>query len=161
MCNWRVSSQLKTPRTIADIREIKQTADNKSVVQNLETMIAENLSYMLFRSIESTKCALSNTKESFVEFIENGIEIHEPISESEFTELSHENISQIQSCVENTLSDAGVQEGEIDLVLLTGGTSFIPAVKNIFFKKFGSEKILPIDAFTSVGYGLGLYANNL
>ena len=161
VCNWRIASQIKTPRIIADIREIKLTADNKGVIQNLETMITENLSYMLFRAIESAKCQLSYTENSFIEFLEKDIHISEHISQNEFSVLGKGNIDQIKACIDNTLREAGIKAEDIDLVLLTGGTSFIPMVKDVFLRKFGSEKIFPIDAFTSVGYGLGLHANNL
>ncbi len=160
-CNWRTATSLKNPRVIADIREIKRGADNKEPVQNLETLISENLSYMLFRSIESAKCKLSDTENSCIEFSEKGISINEPITRKEFSDFGHENIVQIKTCVDNTLSEAGVSEKDIDLVLLTGGTSFIPMVRNVFLERFGSSKMLPIDAFTSVGYGLGLYASKL
>lgn len=159
--NWRVTSRTETLRAITAIREIKRTADNREALQNLETLIVENLSYMLFRSIESAKCKLSDAEISYIEFLEKGIIIDEPITQKEFSELGYDNLTQIKLCVDAALHEAGVKEKDIDLVLLTGGTSFVPMVRNIFLEKFGSGKIFPIDAFTSVGYGLGLYANNL
>ena len=158
--NWRIASQLRSHKVITDIRSIKQTSDDPRALQNLETLVAENLGYMLFRAIESAKCELSGSKSSVIEFNEGGIAISEPMTQKEFSELGHENISQIKSCMDGTLRDAGVREADIDLVLLTGGTSFIPVVRNVFLERFGN-KIFPMDAFTSVAYGLGLYANSL
>lgn len=159
--NWRATSRQEALRAIAAIREIKRTADNQKALQNLETLIVGNLNYMLFQSIESAKCKLSDAEISHIEFLEKDIIINEPLTQKEFSELGYDNITQIKSCVDATLLEAEVREKDIDLVLLTGGTSFIPIVRNIFLEKFGSGKIFPIDAFTSVGYGLGLYANNL
>ena len=40
-------------------------------------------------------------------------------------------------------------------VFLTGGSSYIPAVRGLFSKRFGEERIRTADAFTSVVEGLG------
>jgi hypothetical chaperone protein len=63
-------------------------------------------------------------------------------------------LARIKSCVETVLSEANVEVGEIDAVLLTGGTSFIPAVRHIFEELAGEEKVINLDAFTSVAKGL-------
>lgn len=161
ICNWRVGSQVKTPRVIREIGAVKQTANNKEAVQNLETLVSENLGYMLFQAIESAKCRLSGEDDAVISFLEKGIVINEPMTQKEFSEFQRDCIQQIHTCVDHTLRDAGVRPEEIDLVLMTGGSSFIPVVRNVFVEKFGDEKVSSIEAFTSVGYGLGLYANSL
>jgi hypothetical chaperone protein len=42
------------------------------------------------------------------------------------------------------------------MVFLTGGSSFVPAVRRIFTARFGAEKIRTGDEFTSVARGLAL-----
>jgi len=44
----------------------------------------------------------------------------------------------------------------VDRVFLTGGSSFVPAVRRIFETRFGAEKIRGGDEFTSVASGLAL-----
>jgi hypothetical chaperone protein len=39
---------------------------------------------------------------------------------------------------------------------LTGGTSFVPAVRRIFTSRFGKDKLRSGNEFTSVAYGLAL-----
>jgi hypothetical chaperone protein len=39
---------------------------------------------------------------------------------------------------------------------LTGGSSLVPAVRNLFAGRFGEEKIAAGDEFTSVARGLAL-----
>jgi hypothetical chaperone protein len=43
-------------------------------------------------------------------------------------------------------------------VFLTGGSSLVPAVRGIFEKRFGSDKISSGSEFTSVARGLALRA---
>lgn len=161
LCNWRIISQLNTPRTISGIREIKQTADNRQALQNLETLIVKNLGYMVFRSIELAKRTLSNQENSLISFEQDNLIIDEPLSRTDFLSIGSENLKRMDTCVSEALTGANISEKDIDLVLLTGGTSFVPAVRDIFMKRFNGEKILSLDAFTSVANGLGLYAKNL
>jgi hypothetical chaperone protein len=43
-------------------------------------------------------------------------------------------------------------------VFLTGGTSFVPAVRKIFTNRFGAKKVVTGNEFTSVARGLALSA---
>ncbi len=70
--------------------------------------------------------------------------------------MAGDRIQEISACLDGTLVQAGVSPQDIDAVLLTGGSSFIPRIRSIFLDRFGEGRIFPIDAFTSVAYGLGL-----
>ena len=47
---------------------------------------------------------------------------------------------------------------QVDRVFLTGGTSLVPAVRNLFTQRFGEDRVQSGEAFTSVAYGLSLMA---
>jgi hypothetical chaperone protein len=44
------------------------------------------------------------------------------------------------------------------MVFLTGGSSFVPAVRRIFESRFGAERIRTGNEFTSVARGLAVRA---
>ena len=67
----------------------------------------------------------------------------------------------IDACIDETLAGAGLGPDDIDVVFLTGGSSYIPLIRSIFETKIGAGKIRTADAFTSVAYGLGLYGSML
>jgi hypothetical chaperone protein len=50
---------------------------------------------------------------------------------------------------------------DVDAIFMTGGSSFVPAVKAIFEKKFTNAPIRAGQEFTSVAEGLALYALEL
>jgi len=56
------------------------------------------------------------------------------------------------------LKGAGVDPHAVDRVFLTGGSSFVPAVRRIFETRFGENKIRGGNEFTSVAHGLALRA---
>jgi hypothetical chaperone protein len=88
-----------------------------------------------------------------------GLFINERIARTEFEGYINGHVSRMKQCVDQLLSGAGLSPGDIDAVFLTGGSSFIPAIKKIFKETFPSKEIMPSGAFTSVSFGLGLDAS--
>jgi hypothetical chaperone protein len=149
--------QLRDRKTLQIIRSLRGVTDeDRKAIDNLHTLIIENLGYMLFREIERAKCELSVVESTTIEFKSKGISICESITRSEFETLASDKFIKISSCVDETLASAGVDARDIDVVLLTGGTSLIPKLRQNFANKFGNEKLLQVDTFTSVAFGLGL-----
>jgi hypothetical chaperone protein len=64
----------------------------------------------------------------------------------------------IAGCVDSLLNSAAVKPKDIDMVFLTGGSSFVPAVRRIFETRFGAQRIRAGNEFTSVARGLALKA---
>ena len=65
-------------------------------------------------------------------------------------------MARIAATVDEALASAGVRAGEIDRVFLTGGTSFVPAIRRMFVQRFGEERLTSADQFESIAYGLAL-----
>ncbi len=63
--------------------------------------------------------------------------------------------------MDELLASAGAARGDVDMVFLTGGTSFVPAVRRIFESRFGGERIRTGNEFTSVARGLAVKAAGL
>ena len=57
-----------------------------------------------------------------------------------------------------SLNAVAMKPDAIDSVFLTGGSSFVPAVRRIFIERFGAERIRMGDEFTSVARGLAVRA---
>lgn len=65
-------------------------------------------------------------------------------------------MAQIGETVDQLLVKTNTKADEIDNVFLTGGSSFIPAVQQIFEQRFGREKLAGGNQFQSVAIGLAL-----
>lgn len=159
LCQWHMIPRLRDRKTLQIIRSLRGVTDeDRKALGTLHALVVENLGYMLFRAIEKAKQELSEKESVVIEFSEKGIVIREEVTRNEFEAMADDKFQSISACVDKTLVQAGVSSHDIDVVLLTGGTSFIPKIREMFLNKFGEEKLLPIDAFTSVAYGLGLSA---
>ena len=64
----------------------------------------------------------------------------------------------MSNCVDRLMRASGLGFGDIDRVFLTGGSSFVPAVRKIFAARFGDAKVTGGEELTSVATGLALRA---
>jgi hypothetical chaperone protein len=61
-------------------------------------------------------------------------------------------------CVDRLLARCNVTPHEVDSVFLTGGSSFVPAVRRLFVQRFGADRLRGGDELTTVAKGLALRA---
>jgi len=159
LCEWHMIPFLREPKTMEMIREIRRTTDTPKLIENLEHLIHENRGFSFFQAIERAKTKLSAETTATISYSDRFMQVEDPISRTEFESFIANDIGEIVTCVHKLVSDAGVTEERIDRVLLTGGSSFVPAVRKIFSDSFGENKIVNLDAFTSVAHGLAISAS--
>jgi molecular chaperone DnaK (HSP70) len=58
----------------------------------------------------------------------------------------------------DTIAKSGLEPGEIDAVVKTGGSSNIPLFTEMLTRIFGKEKVKASNSFTSVVAGLAIKA---
>jgi hypothetical chaperone protein len=81
-----------------------------------------------------------------------------PVTRREFESWIANDLQAIEESVDNLLINCGIDGRSVDRVFLTGGTSFVPAVRHIFESRFGKDRIRSGNEFTSVAHGLALRA---
>jgi hypothetical chaperone protein len=69
-----------------------------------------------------------------------------------------DDLTSIEQAVDSLLRNSSLPPRDVDRVFLTGGSSFVPAVRRIFTSRFGKDKIRRGHEFTSVAHGLALRA---
>jgi hypothetical chaperone protein len=62
----------------------------------------------------------------------------------------------MEAAVDEAMAQSGLEGAQIDRVFLTGGTSFVPAVRDIFIRRFGADRIETGGEFESIASGLAL-----
>ena len=80
------------------------------------------------------------------------------VERASLEEWISEELGQIAGCVDSLLRSSGVHPNDVDMVFLTGGSSFVLAVRKIFEARFGEKRIRGGNESTSVARGLALKA---
>jgi hypothetical chaperone protein len=115
--------------------------------------------YDFYRTIESAKIALSNEERTTLEFGPLGLQVE--VRRPAFESMIRPELDLVASTITRALVEAGVDAGDVDRVLLTGGSAYIPAFRNDLSQVFGEERLEQRDAFTAVVHGLGVRAQQL
>lgn len=157
ICDWRRLSFLRDDRVEQElIRMLLQSADDTEAIARLQSLIDNNLGFSLAQSVEAAKCKLSNNERTTISFSEDRISVSEEITRDEFEEAIQDELEKIRDCLDKLLSSSGLTPSSINTVFLTGGTSYVPAVKKLFEEEIGASKVVQGDAFVSVAAGLAL-----
>lgn len=155
LCQWHRIPLLRTRKTREHLRLIKDSTDDRKAIQQLEDIIDDNFGFFLFQAIEKAKCELSDQEQTRISFVERDLAISEALEKQEFEAINQDNINQIANCIDQVVVQSGLLPRQIDSVFLTGGTSRIPLIQELFAERFGRQKLEQKNAFTSVVHGLG------
>lgn len=157
--NWHLIPQLRYRSMREYVRQLKTSINDVAAITNLENLIEDNYGFMLFQAIEKAKIELSSRDASVIAFKDRQLEIKEWVNREEFEKIIFGYISKIEACLDDMMLRIGLGPEDIDVVFTTGGTSYVPCIRNLFIRKFGEAKMKQMDAFTSVAYGLGMNAS--
>jgi hypothetical chaperone protein len=155
---WHQLSWLKSGSVLSELKKLGAVSEKPHMIDDLVTLIEMDLGFALHRAVGATKTALSSTEEALFKFDYDGIRIEAGVKRSEFETWIASDLDKISGAVEAALAKSGQTADDIDAVFMTGGTSYVPAVRSLFLKRFGKDKIRVGDAFHSVAAGLALYA---
>ena len=154
LLNWAVTYLLNQNKYTTPMMDcIDRGGPGAHKFRRLRELIQQNLSYTVFQSIKDFKAALSATDEAVLDIPEIDVEIK--LTRARFEELIGDLLTQFEQGVEDTLTKSGLAPNDIDLVLRTGGSSLIPAVRRILEDRFPG-RVVEHDPFTSVAAGLAI-----
>jgi hypothetical chaperone protein len=153
---WHYLSFLRTRNVIEILKGARVRALEPEKIEALLTLIDEDLGYQLHQAVQRVKYALSQQETAEFAFRDGSMDLRIPVRRTEFEGWIREELQEIEGSIDSLLGQTGVAAGEIDRVFLTGGTSFVPAVRRIFSTRFGEERVRTGEAFTSVAMGLAL-----
>jgi hypothetical chaperone protein len=155
---WHHLSFLKTRDTMELLRQLRVQAFEPEKLDALIHVVEEDLGYHLFRAVEGTKCTLSEHTMAPFLFRDPPVKIAAQVSRETFEAWIDPSLQAIAQCVDRLLARCGVTPHEVDSVFLTGGSSFVPAVRQLFAERFGAERLRGGDELTTVAKGLALHA---
>lgn len=153
---WDQLALLRASRDMKDIRSIARNALDPDRMEALIEILDDNHGYALYRSVSQLKMDLSRQTEATFAFAAGGVEIETPVQRSEFEAWIAPELGQIEAAVDRAMEASGLAPDQIDRVFLTGGTSFVPAVRDIFSRRFDPSRIESGGEFESIASGLAL-----
>ena len=158
--NWRVSEWEYANEAKRILDMTTATGARNRPFRAFYSVVSRRLGPELFRSIEAAKMRLSDEETTEIQFTAPDVEIAEPLSREDLRVLFREQLEQIRALIHRVLSEAGLRPGDVDRVLLAGGSSALICTQELLHEVFGPERVpLRQDLYTSIVSGLALEAH--
>ncbi|WP_201859631.1 Hsp70 family protein [Microvirga soli] len=153
---WNQLAMMKGSGDLKELRELARAALEPEPLEKFIDIIEYDLGFALYRAVSSAKVALSSQEETDFHFQGEGVDVQARITRADFEGWIAEDVQKIAGTVDEALTKAGVKPEQIERVFLTGGTSFVPAIRRLFVERFGENCLTSADQFESIAYGLAL-----
>jgi hypothetical chaperone protein len=125
----------------------------------VHAILYEGHAYDFYKAIESAKIALSDSE--VVELSYPALQLRVTLRRNTFESMIRPELDMVTRAITTAMEKAGVGAKEVDRVLLTGGSAYIPAFRADLAETFGEDRLEQRDAFTAVVHGLGVRAQQL
>lgn len=153
---WNQLSIFKTTREFEDLKKLVRTSLEREKLEIFIDLIDHDEGYPLYQAVSATKMALSAAEEAPFDFAPLGRSGHRSIKRSDFEGWIADDLARIEGALDDVLDKTETKPAEIDKVFLTGGTSFVPAVRRIFTERFERDRIESGGELLSIAHGLAL-----
>jgi hypothetical chaperone protein len=154
--HWHHLSFLRTNNVREILRSARLRALEPEKIEALIALIDEDLGFQLHQAVQQVKFKLSSSQTAEFRFRDGTMDLRIGVTRGEFEDWIGEELRAMERCIDSLLETSGVDPRQVDRVFLTGGSSFVPAVRRIFATRFGKERISSGNEFTSVAHGLAL-----
>ncbi|TZG28130.1 Hsp70 family protein [Sphingomonas montanisoli] len=154
--DWSRLAMMRNRRTMDELRRLQRDAVDPEPIGRMIALIEHEQGFPLYDAVGRLKRALSGEEAASFHFVGDDIEIGADVRRTDFEAWIVDDLRRIEAAMEAGLERAGVSADAIDRVFLTGGSSLIPAIRALFDRRFGSDRIATGGELTSIAHGLAL-----
>ena len=161
LAEWSRINFMYIPKNIHIVQEILQTADEPLLIENLLELLEMQQAHHLLQVSES--CKINLTQHDSVKSNFDGISknLSFEISRKSFDSFVQQECDAIIKTIKDCLQSAQIKPDQIDMLILTGGTSKIPLVQSNIRTLFPNAFISDNQRMESVALGLAHMANKI
>jgi molecular chaperone DnaK len=127
----------------------------------LDPRLDPNAHGRLWRECEDAKRTLTARNKTIVSYDYQGHSLRIDISRERFAEITHDLLDRTRFTVKQTLQAAGLNWSDIDRVLLVGGSTRMPMVRDMLREVSGKDPDSSVSADEAVAHGAALRAGIL
>lgn len=154
LATWSFVNRAYTPQVLSLMRGIQINAQSPDKISRMMDILKNNLGHTNLDYVEYAKINLSHQDQVIqtLDFLSDCPSVTTNVSE--FVNAISNDVSKIQLSMNDCLAAASVKNTDIDLVILTGGSTQIPYVSTIVRNTFPNAILSDSNKMASVGLGL-------
>ena len=154
LLNWTITYTLNQNQFRSKVAAcIKQGGDAAEKFERLDDLITHNYSYLVFQAIREAKAKLSIVDETVLDI--PVLDISVKFTRNHLNEIMKEMLIDMESVIDEVIGNANCKPSAIDIVIRTGGSSQIVAVRRLLESRF-PNRVIEHDPFSSVAAGLAI-----
>nr|WP_316653337.1 Hsp70 family protein [uncultured Gellertiella sp.] len=153
---WNQLSIFKTSKEFTELKKLVRVADEPEKLEAFVDLVDHDEGFPLYQSVSSLKMALSLAEEAEFHFAPLGAAGRKLVRRRDFESWIAPDLARMESALDEVLVKTATPADAIDKVFLTGGTSFVPAVRRIFENRFATSRIESGGELLSIAHGLAL-----
>jgi hypothetical chaperone protein len=158
LATWHLINTVYTPQRVFELATMREFYGDVRLYERLMTVVKQRLGHALAAQAEQAKIEVADGEPMRValDAVEPGLAValkHELAMGAVHVDLDH-----IVLAARETLRQAGVAEGAVDVLYLTGGSTGLAPLAQRLAAVCPSARVVRGDRFASVVQGLGLHA---
>jgi hypothetical chaperone protein len=158
--DWSRLALMRNRRTLDELRALQRSAVDPAPIGQMIALIEHEQGFPLYEAVGRVKRALSAADEAVFSFAGGGVTINAAVTRQAFEQWIAPDLRRIEAAMDTALVKARLEPAAIDRVFLTGGSSLIPAIRAVFERRFGAERIATGGELTSIAHGLAIIGSD-
>jgi hypothetical chaperone protein len=156
--DWMALPEMGTPINKNILEKAINAGTSPIQMKALQNLIYNDLAFTFYNRVEAGKIALSNNGATIITLEDKDIALWELYTRHQFETDIYHYLVDVEKVLLDTIAKSGLEPGQIDAVVKTGGSSSIPLFTEMLVRIFGREKVKQSNSFTSVVAGLAIKA---
>lgn len=161
LSDWAMVNFAQTKKAIAETLDIKRRAIDPDKIGLLLKLQQNHLGHALLGTVEDAKIALTSSDTCIAALKELDEAFQVRPSRAAFESCITGDVEKIFHSIENCLAAAQVRRDQVDLVILTGGSTELPVINAAIRARFPHADISQDNKLDSVGLGLAYHAASI
>lgn len=159
LASWHRINRLYTNTAMKNLRSTRQEAVASQKIEGLIEIVRGRYGHALAGQVETSKIALSHGDTDLFRFNRPEVVLEQALSRGELDMAIQEAVMRIPATIGEVLRAAKLKPGDIQTLIMTGGSTQIPILRAQLNSLFHGANFVQTDAFGSVGLGLALDAS--
>ena len=156
--DWMALPELSTPINKNILDKAIHAGISPVRMKALQGLIYNDLAFTFYNRVEAGKIALSNDGATIISLEDKDIALWELYTRHQFETDIYQYLIDVEKVLLDTIAKSGLEPGEINAVVKTGGSSNIPLFTEMLERIFSEKKVKQSSSFTSVVAGLAIKA---
>jgi hypothetical chaperone protein len=161
LSTWHRINRLYDAKAQRDLRSTIREAREAEKVETFVMLVEDRLGHRLIGAVEDAKIALSDSDAVRFDFAVRDRRIETLMTGAQLAEALAASIGRLEQTIAQTLRLAGLSANAVDSLILTGGSTLVPAVYERLRALLPEAEVVRTDVLGSVGLGLALEAKRI